>query len=121
MVAGRQGVKLQAAGLDKQGQSLQNWGNWGDYGPQAVRFPRAMLLLVVVLLVLPIAISVLVAVSALLVTMGDTIGGVVLKYIALGCGIVWVVGLVCMVVLQGFRSLDDPPSQDDRCGPNDHE
>ena len=53
--------------------------------------------------------------------MGDTVGGVVLKYIALGCGIVWVVGLVCLVVLQGFRSLDDPPSQDDRCGPNDHE
>ena len=82
---------------------------------------RAMLPLIIVLLVLPIAISVLIAVSALLVAMGDSVGGVVLKYIALACGIVWVVGLVCLVVLQGFRSLDDPPSQDDRCGPNDHE
>ena len=82
---------------------------------------RAMLPLVVVLLVLPIAISVLVAVDTLLVAMGDSAGGVVLRYIALGCGIVWVVGLICLVVLQGFRSLDDPPPQDDLRGPNDHE
>jgi hypothetical protein len=80
-----------------------------------------MLPLIVVLLVLPITISVLVAASTLLVAMGDTVGGVVLRYIALGCGIVWVVGLVCLVVLQGFRSLDEPPLQDDRRGPNDHE
>ncbi len=65
---------------------------------------RAILPVVAALLVLPIAISVLVAVSALLVAMGDATGGVVVKYIALACGVVWVTGLIALVLLQGLHA-----------------
>jgi hypothetical protein len=79
---------------------------------------RAILPLLAALVVLPIAISVLVAVSALLAAMSDKDGGVALKYIALGCGILWIVDLVSLVLLQGFHALGEsaqPPSdrQDD--------
>jgi len=70
--------------------------------------PRWVILLLVVLaLVLPIAICVVWAVSALLTEMHDAEGGVVLKYIALGGGILWVVDLICLVVVQGLGALID--------------
>ncbi len=86
---------------------------------------KAILPLIAALLVLPIGISVLVAVSALLVAMGDAMGGVVVKYVAVACGILWVIGLICLVLLQGFYALTeayrrgpggspDWPDQDDR-------
>ena len=65
--------------------------------------------MIAALLVLPIGISVLVAASALLATMGDTTGGVVLRYLALACGILWVIGLICLVLLQGFHALKEAP------------
>ena len=68
---------------------------------------KAILPLIAALLVLPISISVLVAVSALLVAMGDATGGVVVKYVALSCGILWLVGLICLVLLQGFYALTE--------------
>ena len=76
---------------------------------------RTILPLTAALLVLPITISVLVAVSALLAAMGDTSGGVVLKYLALGCGLLWIVGLVCLVLVQGLLLLDSSPPQDEPC------
>jgi hypothetical protein len=45
--------------------------------------------------------------------MSDKDGGVALKYIALGCGILWIVGLVSLVLLQGFHALGEsaqPPA-----------
>ena len=74
---------------------------------------KALLPLIAALVVLPIGISVLVAVSALLVTMGDTTGGVVLRYVALACGILWVIGLICLVLLQGFHALKEAPRRDE--------
>jgi hypothetical protein len=65
---------------------------------------RAILPFVAALLVLPIAISVLVGVSALLVAMGDATGGVVVKYVALACGIAWVIGLIALVLVQGLHA-----------------
>jgi hypothetical protein len=82
---------------------------------------RAMPPLVAAMVVLPIAISVLLGVSALLTAMNDSAGGVVLRYIALGCGTVWVVGLVCLVLLQGLRWLDDPPPRDEPGRPHEDE
>jgi len=76
--------------------------------------PAVTLLLVVGLVVLPIAAGVILAVASLLAAMGDAIGGVVLRYIALGCGIVWVVDLASLVLVQGVDVLGDdgkPPEQ----------
>ena len=75
--------------------------------------PRGVtLLLLAGMVILPIAAGVVLAVSALLVAMGDSAGGVVLKYLALGCGILWVVDLAALVLVQGLHGLtdhDEPP------------
>ena len=73
---------------------------------------KALLPVIAALVVLPIGISVLVAASALLVTMGDATGGVVLRYVALACGILWVIGLICLVLLQGLHALTQAPRRD---------
>ncbi len=57
------------------------------------------------ILTMPIAAGVVLAVSALLAAMGDPLGGVVLKYIAMGCGILWVVDLAALVLAEGLNSL----------------
>ena len=45
---------------------------------------------------LPITICVVVGVAALLGAMGDVAGGVMLHRLALGCGILWVIELICL-------------------------
>jgi len=68
--------------------------------------PRwVMMLLVAAVLILPIAIAVILSVSALLGAMGDTTGSCVLRYIGWGCGILWVIGLISLVLVQGLESL----------------
>jgi hypothetical protein len=69
--------------------------------------PKTVLGLIAGALVLPILISVVLAVAALLGTMGDSGGGLVLRYVALGLGIGWSVVLVCLVVAGGLNSLGD--------------
>ena len=75
--------------------------------------PRPVLrLLVAGILLLPITICVILAVRALLVAMDDTTGGNVLEYVAWGCGVLWVIDLVALVVVQGLGALvgsDEPP------------
>ena len=39
--------------------------------------------------------------------MGDATGGVVVKYIVLACGLVWVVGLIAWFLLQGLHAASD--------------
>ena len=75
--------------------------------------PGITLSLIAVALVLPIAICVIVAVAALLGAMGDTQGGYVLYRISLGCGILFSVDLVLLVLLLGINSLGDrePPGK----------
>ena len=75
--------------------------------------PRtALLILFAGILILPIAVCVILAVRALLVAMDDTPGGGVLEYVAWGCGILWMIDLISLVVIQGLNALidsDEPP------------
>ncbi|HUT10591.1 MAG TPA: hypothetical protein VMY42_08845 [Thermoguttaceae bacterium] len=68
---------------------------------------KAVRLLLAGILVLPVAIIVIWGVSSLLVAMGDDIGGAVLRYVGLGCGILWTVDLIFLVLAQGLNSLSD--------------
>ena len=62
---------------------------------------------------LPIVISVLAALAALLSGMGDAVGGLVLRYAAVAVGIVWAVVLIGLVLVQGLNSLDDRSDTDE--------
>ena len=44
--------------------------------------------------------------------MGDTVGGVVLRYVALAGGIIWVVVLLGLVFAQAIRALAGPDDAD---------
>ncbi len=71
--------------------------------------PRWLLLLLAAgAVLLPIVIAVLWGVSALLIAMGDSSGGGVVKCVALAAGILWVVDLVCLVLAQTLNSLGEP-------------
>lgn len=71
-----------------------------------------LLLLIVAAIGLLIASSVGVGLGELLVKLGDATGGKVLKYVALACGVLLVIDLVCLVLAQAVNSLadsDEPP------------
>jgi len=73
---------------------------------------NVLLLLVAAAIGLLIASSVGVGLGELLVKLGDATGGRVLKYIALACGVLLVIDLVCLVLAQALNSLgdaDEPP------------
>lgn len=75
--------------------------------------PRnALLLLIAIAIVMPIGTCVILAVGRLLEAMGDASGSVVLDWIALAAGIVWILDLICLILAHGINSLadpDDPP------------
>jgi hypothetical protein len=75
-------------------------------------FSKALYLLLIAGLLLPIAISVIVALAALLTAMQDTTGGAALRYVALAGGVLWVVDLVAIVLVQAMDSLDRPDEED---------
>ncbi len=64
-----------------------------------------LLALMVVGLLLPIAICVVLALASLLVAMNDTVGGAVLRYVALAGGVVWIVVLVSLIFVQAIHAL----------------
>ena len=68
---------------------------------------RHVLLLIVGVLLLPIVAWAIVAVAAILGAMGDSVGAVMLNRMAWGCGALWVVDLVCLVIVQGLNALAD--------------
>ena len=68
---------------------------------------RAILLLIAGAVILPIAVCVVSGFRPLLVAMGGPRGGDVLKYVAWGLGILWVVDVVCLVLAQGLNALTD--------------
>jgi len=74
---------------------------------------RIVLLLIAVAVVLPIVVCVVLAVAALLVAMNDAEGGGVLRYIAWGCGVLWGVDLICLVLAVGLRVLTDHDEVED--------
>jgi hypothetical protein len=73
-----------------------------------------LLLLVAVAIVLAIGFGLLMALGRILAAMGDAGGGVVVDYIALGCGALFVLDLILLVLVLGVRSLTEP---EDRSGP----
>lgn len=76
--------------------------------------PPVISVLIAVALVLPITICVVLGVSALFQAMGDSLGGSVLGWVALGLGILWAVNLICLVLLAAIHCLpesDDEPAE----------
>ena len=73
---------------------------------------RIILALIATTLLLPITICVVFGVAALLGAMGDSIGGSVLHRIALGCGILWVIDLICLVLVLAIGMLRGPDEPD---------
>jgi hypothetical protein len=59
-------------------------------------------------ILLPVTICVVFGVSALLAAMGDSAGGGVLLRIALGCGILWVIDLISLLVVLAIGTLRGP-------------
>ena len=47
---------------------------------------------------LPIGICLILAVASLLSAMGDAVGGGAMRWVALGCGIIWCVDLILLVL-----------------------
>jgi len=73
---------------------------------------RVLFLLIAVALVLLISGFVSSGFGKLLAAMGDQPGGLVFEYVALGCGALLVIDLVCLVLAQAVNSLtegDGPP------------
>ena len=69
--------------------------------------PRGVMLLVGAAVALPVAVCVVLAVSALLGAMNDTAGGRVLIYVGWAFGVIWVIDLICLVVALALNSLAD--------------
>ena len=72
--------------------------------------PRILLLLTALGLVMPIAVTLILGLAALLKTM-DPLGSAVLKWIGLGLSVGWAVDLVALVLAQAINSLGH---EDDR-------
>jgi hypothetical protein len=72
----------------------------------------AIALLLTGAIILPIAISLVLGAASLLSTMGDTVGGGVLKWIALSCGIIWVLNLILLVLALAINTLNNPNDSD---------
>jgi hypothetical protein len=70
---------------------------------------RLLLALIAPAVILPIAICIVMAVGALLGTMGDAVGGRVLGWIALTGGILWGVDLVGLLLVQVLLTLNQRP------------
>ena len=66
-----------------------------------------LLTLLAIALLLPIAFVVIVAMAALLGSMGDTTGGIALQRVALGLGIFWIINLILLVLAGAVLVLAD--------------
>jgi hypothetical protein len=64
--------------------------------------------IIAVAVILPIAICLILAVASLLAAMGDASGGGTLRWIALGCGIIWLLDLILLIISLGINSLGEP-------------
>lgn len=67
---------------------------------------RVLFLLIAAAVLLLIGGFVMLGLAALLAALGDEAGSVALEYIALGCGVLLVIDLVCLVLAQAVNSLD---------------
>jgi hypothetical protein len=74
---------------------------------------RIVLTLIAAAILLPITICVIFGIAALLGAMGDSVGGAVLHRIALGCGILWAIDLISLVLVQAIGTLSRPDEPDE--------
>ncbi len=63
-------------------------------------------------IILPIAICLILAVASLLSAMGDAVGGGAMRWVALGCGIIWALDLILLVLALGVNALNAPDDAD---------
>jgi fumarate reductase subunit D len=66
-------------------------------------------------LVLPIVICLMLGLAGLLAATGDTGGSTSLVWVATGCGILWVLDLVCLLLALAVHSIGgrrEPPDQE---------
>ena len=63
-------------------------------------------------IILPIAICLILAVASLLSAMGDVTGGGAMRWVALGCGIIWALDLILLVLALGVNALSAPDDTD---------
>jgi hypothetical protein len=68
-------------------------------------YTKTLFALLVAGLLLPVAICIVMALSALLEAMKDGAGSSVLHYVALAGGVAWVVDLVAIVLVQAIGTL----------------
>jgi hypothetical protein len=63
-------------------------------------------------IILPIVICLILAVASLLSAMGDAAGGGAMRWVALGCGIIWALDLILLVLALGVNALRAPDDAD---------
>jgi hypothetical protein len=73
---------------------------------------RLILALVVAAVLLPITLCVVLGVASLLDAMGDSLGGLVLRRIALAGGILWGIDGICLVMVLAIGALCGPDEPD---------
>jgi hypothetical protein len=75
-------------------------------------FTKTLFGLVVAGLLLPVAISIVVALASLLSKLDDPTGGVALRYVAMAGGVLWIVDLIAIVLVQAIDALDRPDDEE---------
>ena len=96
--------------VDRIGQGGKIRNSRGNIMNQKPIPPRGVAVLAGAAVALPVAICVVLAVSALLGAMNDTTGGRVLIYVSWAFGVAWVIDLICLVVILAVNSLSDGDS-----------
>jgi hypothetical protein len=75
-------------------------------------FRHIIALVIAMAIILPIAICLIIAVASLLSAMGDVSGGGVLRWVALACGIVWVLDLIVLLLALAVNALVETNNSD---------
>ncbi|OHB86363.1 MAG: hypothetical protein A2V98_17015 [Planctomycetes bacterium RBG_16_64_12] len=63
--------------------------------------------------VLLISTLVALGLAELLAALNDQLGAKAVKYVALGCGVLFVIDLICLVLAQAVNSLDESDDSSD--------
>jgi len=68
---------------------------------------------------LGVVLSLLLAVSMLVASLGDAVGALVLRWVACGCGILVAADLILLVIALGLNAIEDTPRGDRNERPRD--
>lgn len=73
---------------------------------------KAVLILLIAAVALPIIVTVLSGAASLFASLGDAAAATFLGRVALAGGLVWTIELICLLLVLAWNSLaDDPPEQ----------